>query len=82
VPFLHRQVAFDIDIKTPGSLTKGKSGVQARLEADIERPSSTDNPEERLAKAEANRKVQPQLRRECLSRPAMVFADIDTWVGC
>ena len=84
MPFLHHQVAFDIDIKTPGSPNKGKSDVQARLEADFQRQGSTDNPEERLAKAEANRKVEPQLRPgvgQSQGRSAMVFVDTDTWVG-
>jgi hypothetical protein len=59
---LRCQVAFwEIDIKTPGSPQKGKSDVQARLESaadsGLKRASSTDDSGERLAKAEANRKV-------------------------
>ena len=48
-------VAFEIDVKTPGSPCKGKNKVQERLETWERTPSA--DAEERLAKAEANRKV-------------------------
>ena len=67
-------VAFEIDVKSPGSPSKGKNKVQERLETWERTPSA--DAEERLAKAEANRKVCNSLPVTFVVLPLPVHSEI------